>query len=61
MAQKILSCPLCGSTVSTPPFKTWQYAAYKVGRYQCKHCGAKFNLYLGSKSMYTIPKAAKKP
>ena len=59
MAQKTLNCPLCGTLVSTLPFKTWRFATYKVGRYQCKKCGAKFNLYQGPKSSYTIPKAAK--
>ena len=56
MAQKVLNCPLCGGTVSTPPFKTWQFRKYKVGRHQCKRCKAKFNLYQGPKGTYTIPK-----
>ena len=56
MAQKVLNCPLCGGTVTTAPFNTWRYAGYKVGRYQCKKCEAKFNLYQGPKKSFTIPK-----
>jgi transposase-like protein len=56
MAQNALVCPFCGSSVSTPPFKMWQFGSYKVGRYKCKKCEAKFNFYRGPKASYTIPK-----
>lgn len=56
MTQKALACPLCRSAVPTQPFKTWQFGSYKVRRYRCKKCDAKFNLYQRPGKSYTIPK-----
>lgn len=56
MAPKGLKCPLCGTAISAPPFKAWTFGKYGVGRYECKKCKAKFNLYQGPKGTYTIPK-----
>ena len=51
-----LSCPKCHGDVQSKAFKSWRFGKYDVGRHECEHCKAKFNLYQGPKSTYTIPK-----
>ncbi len=55
MTSKI-GCPKCGQAVSGRALNAWSYAGYKVERYQCRKCSAKFNVYRGAKRTFTIPK-----
>lgn len=52
-----VKCPVCGQKFSSEPLKTWKFRFYKVNRFECKKCKAKFNIYEGPKSKFTIPKA----
>jgi len=57
MTEKV-KCPLCHGESSSRPIKMWQFRGYEVRRYVCDQCRAKFNVYKGPESSYTIPKAA---
>jgi len=50
-------CPVCNSTVTTDPLKSWKFGKYEVNRYKCQKCGSKFNLYQSPTNSYTIPKS----
>jgi len=54
---RTFKCPVCGQELSGQPLKAWKFRFYDVRRYQCEHCKAKFNVYEGAKSRFTIPKA----
>ena len=51
-----LECPKCHGEVRSKAFKSWEFRKYHVGRYECEHCKARFNLYDGPESTFTIPK-----
>jgi transposase-like protein len=44
-----VKCPVCGQEFRGEPFKTWKFRFYKVSRFECKGCKAKFNIYEGPK------------
>ena len=52
-----VKCPVCGQEFKSKPLKTWRFRFYKVSRFKCDKCEAKFNIYEGPKSKFTIPKA----
>jgi len=56
----MVKCPNCNKEFKTKPIKKWRFRSYDVERYECKLCGQKFNLYIGEKLQYTIPKAKRK-
>jgi transposase-like protein len=55
-----VKCPACGSEISNKPLKSWKFRFYDVKRYECQRCKEKFNVYVGPKSRFTIPKAERK-
>jgi len=55
-----VKCPSCGREFLGKPLKSWKFRFYDVRRYECQHCKAKFNVYEGPKSRFTIPKAKRK-
>jgi len=52
-----VKCPVCGGEIKNKPLKEWSFRFYKVSRFECKRCKAKFNVYESPKSSFTIPKA----
>jgi len=51
-----LKCPICGREFQGKPLETWKFRYYNVKRFECAHCGMRFNLYESPKSKFTIPK-----
>jgi len=51
-----VKCPSCGRMFSGKPMKAWKFRFYKVKRYECAGCKAKFNIYESPHSKFTIPK-----
>src|SRR2546426_12520745 len=43
----VMNCPRCGSPISTPPEREWNFQKYRVSRFRCDN-GDKFNLYAGA-------------
>ncbi|HZY93908.1 MAG TPA: zinc-ribbon domain-containing protein [Candidatus Bathyarchaeia archaeon] len=52
-----MNCPTCGSPVSSPPEREWNFQKYRVSRFRCER-GDKFNLYSGATRSFTIPRGA---
>ncbi|MBS7638865.1 hypothetical protein KEJ42_00100 [Candidatus Bathyarchaeota archaeon] len=50
-------CPVCGGEIRGRLLREWVFRFYRVRRFECERCGAKFNFYEGPKSKFTIPKA----
>ncbi|TMI61927.1 zinc ribbon domain-containing protein [Candidatus Bathyarchaeota archaeon] len=50
-----MNCPRCGSPISTPPEREWNFQKYRVSRFRCDN-GDKFNLYAGATKTFTIPR-----
>ena len=50
-----ISCPRCGCIQKEEPSKTWKWSSSQVERYLWE-CGKPFNLYIGEKRIWTIPK-----
>ncbi|TMI54463.1 zinc ribbon domain-containing protein [Candidatus Bathyarchaeota archaeon] len=51
----VLNCPRCGTPISTPPEREWNFQKYRVSRFRCDN-GDKFNLYAGATKTFTIPR-----
>lgn len=55
-----IRCPVCDREFKGEPLKTWKYGIYKVKRFECSSCRAKFNLYENPKTLFTIPRSKRR-
>src|SRR5438309_9561000 len=49
----VLNCPRCGSPISTPTEREWNFQKYRVSRFRCDN-GDKLKLYDGATKTFTI-------
>ncbi|MEM5867283.1 MAG: hypothetical protein QXG39_05130 [Candidatus Aenigmatarchaeota archaeon] len=52
----IIKCLIYGYEFEGTSLKSWKFRLYTVDRFFCEKRGAKFNVYQGIKTMFTIPK-----